>query len=235
MLEISHVTKQYGKKKAVCDLSLSLECGHVVALLGPNGSGKTTLMKMVAGLTRPTSGSITLEGTPIGPVTKRDVAYMPTEGFFYSYMTVMDAARFYQDFFADFDMGRFLSLLEADHLTPDTKIRAMSSGMMAKLKISLTFARRSKLIMLDEPLNGIDLIAREHTIRLIGENRGADRTMIVSSHLVEELKDIVDMAVFIKDGELVLFGDTKRIESEQGADIVEMYRRIYGEEAPVHG
>ncbi len=235
MLEISHVTKQYGKKKAVSDLSLSLDCGHIVALLGPNGSGKTTLMKMVAGLTRPTSGTITLDGEPIGTSTKRKVAYMPTEGFFYNYMTVLDAARFYQDFFEDFDMGRFLSLLEADHLTGDMKIRAMSSGMMAKLKISLTFARRSRLVMLDEPLNGIDLIAREHTIRLIGENRGEDRTLIVSSHLVEELKDIVDMAVFIKDGVLALSGDTAKIGEEQGADIVEMYRRIYGEEGQANG
>ena len=229
MLEINHVNKQYGSKKAVDDVSLHLEAGHVVALLGPNGSGKTTLMKMIAGLVRPTSGDITFERTPISPATKRKIAYMPTEGYFYTYMTALDAGRYYRDFFQDFDLGRYLSLLEEDHLDTGLKIRNMSSGMVAKLKLALTFSRDSRLVMLDEPLNGIDLIARERTIRLINDHRRSDRTLVISSHLVEELEEIVDEAVFIKDGRMVLCGGTEKIWQENGAGIVEMYRRIYGE------
>ena len=105
MLEISHVTKRYGGKAAVSDVSLNAEAGRLVALLGPNGSGKTTLMKMIAGLVCPTAGEIRFDGEPVGVATKRHIAYMPTEAYFYNYMTARDAGRYYRDFFMDFSMN----------------------------------------------------------------------------------------------------------------------------------
>jgi len=231
MLEIDHVTKRYGGKNAVDDLSLSLEAGRLVALLGPNGSGKTTLMKMIAALASPTAGSIRLDGVPVGLQTKAQVAYMPTESYFYGYMSARDAGRYYRDFFADFDMERYLLSLEREKLDPGAKIRTMSSGMMAKVKLALTFARACRLVMLDEPLNGIDIVARERTLAAIAENRGANRTMIVSSHLVDELETMIDDAVFIRDGALVVAGDAKTLREKHGMSIVEMYMKIYGEGA----
>ena len=112
MLEITHVTKQYGSRIAVSDVTLNVEQGRLVALLGPNGSGKTTLMKMIAGLVSPTSGEIAFDGEKIGPSTKRRIAYMPTEAYFYNYMSAMDAGRYYRDFFDDFSMERYLRALE---------------------------------------------------------------------------------------------------------------------------
>ena len=144
MLEISHVTKRYGGKTAVCDVSLNAEAGRLVALLGPNGSGKTTLMKMIAGLACPNDGEIRFDGDPVGVATKRHIAYMPTEAYFYNYMTARDAGRYYSDFFADFSMERYLRSLEEEHLDPAGKIRTMSSGMVAKVKLALTFARDSR-------------------------------------------------------------------------------------------
>ncbi|HIS03121.1 MAG TPA: ABC transporter ATP-binding protein [Candidatus Pullichristensenella avicola] len=229
MLEITHVTKRYGMKTAVGDVSLRVEAGRLVALLGPNGSGKTTLMKMIAGLTCPTSGEIVFDGETVGTGTKRHVAYMPTEAYFYNYMTARDAGRYYRDFFEDFSMERYMRLLDEEHLDAGAKIRAMSSGMVAKVKLALTFARDSRLTMLDEPLNGIDIIARERTISLIRAHHTSQRALIVSSHLVEELEDLIDDAVFMLDGSVALSGTKQHIREQYGAGIVEMYRRIYGE------
>ena len=229
MLEISHVTKRYGGKTAVCDVSLTAEAGRLVALLGPNGSGKTTLMKMIAGLACPNDGEIRFDGDPVGVATKRHIAYMPTEAYFYNYMTARDAGRYYSDFFADFSMERYLRSLEEEHLDPAGKIRTMSSGMVAKVKLALTFARDSRLTMLDEPLNGIDIIARERTLALIRKEHTAERTLIVSSHLVDELEEMIDDAVFMLNGAVALASPAQRIREQYGVGIVEMYRRIYGE------
>ena len=231
MLEIEHLTKRYGRKAAVSDLSLTLGAGRLAALLGPNGSGKTTLMKMIAGLATPTAGTIALDGMRVGKEMKAHVAYMPTEGYFYNYMTALDAGRYYRDFFHDFNMDNYLSALAKESLDPKGKIRTMSSGMVAKVKLALTFARGSRLVMLDEPLNGIDIVARERTLETIQANHGGERTMIVSSHLVDELETMIDDAIFIKDGELVLAGDANALREKHGMSIVDMYMKIYGEGA----
>ena len=154
---------------------------------------------------------------------------MPTEAYFYNYMSAMDAGRYYRDFFDDFSMERYLRALEEERLDPKAKIRTMSSGMVAKVKLALTFARDSKLIMLDEPLNGIDIIARERTLALIRKQHTAERTLIVSSHLVDELEEMIDDAVFMLNGAVALASPAQRIREQYGVGIVEMYRRIYGE------
>ena len=186
-------------------------------------------MKMVAGLVRPTSGEILFDGVPVGVSTKRHIAYMPTEAYFYGYMTALDAGKYYRDFFRDFSMERYQNMLQEEKLDSALKIRAMSSGMMAKLKLALAFSRDSRLVMLDEPLNGIDILARERTLRLIEQNHVPTRAMIVSSHLVDELEGMIDDAIFVKDGEVVLVGDAKELCARRGKSIVEIYREIYGE------
>jgi len=230
MLECVDITKKYAGKTAVDHLTLSIGEGRLVALLGPNGSGKTTFMKMAAGLVKPTSGVITLNGDPVGVKTKRHVAYMPTEAYFYNYMSARDAGKYYADFFGDFSRENYEALLVREKLDPKQKIRTMSSGMMAKLKLALTFSRDSRLVMLDEPLNGIDIIARERTLEMIRENHTGKRTLIVSSHLVDELETMIDDAVFIKDGQVVLSGAADQIRAEKGLSIVELYKRIYSDE-----
>ena len=167
MLELDHVTKKYLRRTALDDVSMRVEAGRTCLLLGPNGSGKTTLMKLVAGLSRPTSGEIRFDGMPIGAGSKARVAYMPTENYFYNYMTVKDAGKYYADFFADFDPRRFNSLLNAMELDPADRVRQLSSGMAAKLRLSLTLSRDAGLMMFDEPLNGVDILTRTQTIDAI--------------------------------------------------------------------
>ena len=227
MLSCEHLTKKYLTTTAVSDLSLEIPKGRVYALLGPNGSGKTTFMKMVAGLTKPTSGTLAFDGDPIGPRSKARVAYMPTEGYFFGYMNGEDVGAYYADFFEDFDRARYREALREMQLPPKTKVRQLSSGMMAKLKIAVTLARTSELIMLDEPLNGIDIIARDQVIDAIMARISPERTFLLSSHLVDELEKIVDHAIFMKSGTKVLEGEASALREERGKNLVELYKEIY--------
>jgi len=228
MLECREVVKNYGRKTAVDHISFRLEPGRIYAMLGPNGGGKTTLMKMAVGLVTPSSGGFFYKGEPVGQNSRREIAYMSTEPYFYNWMSVGDVGKYYQDFFSDFSMDRYHALLERMELTPDLKAKALSSGMMAKLKIAVTMARKARIYLLDEPLNGIDLLARDAILHSILEASREDVTIVLSSHLVDELEKIVDAALFIKNGSLAAFWDVEKLRMEQGKTIVDLYREIYG-------
>lgn len=227
MLESKNLVKKYMNKTAVKEINLQIDKGRIYALLGPNGSGKTTFMKMAAGLVKPTSGTITYEGLPIGVQSKAKVAYMPTEPFFYSYMTAKDVGKYYNDFFKDFNFKRYEELLGRMDLELSEKAKTLSSGNAAKLKIAVTLARKAELFMLDEPLNGIDIIARDRIITTILEAATEDTTLLVSSHLVDELEKIIDHAIFIKNGVVELVGDAEELRETRGKSIVELYKEIY--------
>ena len=226
MLELKNVTKKYLRRTALDDVSLNIEPGSTCLLLGPNGSGKTTMMKLIAGLARPTSGTIALEGRSIGPATKAMVAYMPTENYFYSYMTVKDIGKYYADFFADFDPARFRRMLTDLELDEADRIRQLSSGMAAKLRLTLALSRDAKLMMFDEPLNGVDILTRTQTIDAIRAGRQAGRTLLISTHLVDELEDVVDTLVFLKQGRLVMAGEKRGICA--GRTLKDLYIEVYG-------
>ena len=226
MLELNDVTKKYLRRTALDGVSLRLDAGRLCLLLGPNGSGKTTMMKMVAGLTRPTSGEIRFEGMPIGKQTKARIAYMPTENYFYNYMTIRDAERYYSDFFRDFDRAHFERLIANMELDLPDRIRQLSSGMAAKLRLALTLSRDAGMMMFDEPLNGVDILTRTQVIEAILANRASGRTMMVSTHLVDELEDVVDDVVFLKKGKLIAAGGKKEVCG--GRTLKDLYLEIYG-------
>ena len=226
MLEFKNVTKKYLRKTALDGVSFAVEDGRVCLLLGPNGSGKTTSMKLIAGLSRQTSGEVLFDAQRIGARTKAHIAYMPTENYFYSYMTIRDAGRYYADFFADFSLEHFHRLLTNMELDEHDKIRQLSSGMAAKLRLALTLSRDAVMMMFDEPLNGVDILTRTQTIDAILANRAAGRTMLISTHLVDELENVVDYVVFLRKGELVCHGTKAQICREK--TLKDMYIDIYG-------
>ena len=227
MLESIAITKMFGSKKAVDQVSLKLEPGHIYAMLGPNGSGKTTWMKMAAGLIKPTSGQMLYEGKPVGIESRKSVAYMSTEPYFYSWMSVADAGKYYADFFEDFSPARYDELLTQMELTGDLKIRALSSGMMAKLKIAVTMARDARVYLLDEPFNGIDLLSRDEIRKSILDAAMEDKVLLLSSHLVEEMETIADEAIYIKSGKLAEFTNLEQMRLKTGKSMAERYREIY--------
>ena len=156
MLECKELTKWFGSREAVADLTLNLDKGKIYGLLGENGSGKTTWMKMVAGLTKPGRGEIIYQGHPLDYTDKGKIAYMATEPFFYDFMTIRDVGEYYEAFFKDFDRKKYEDLLGKMGLSQELKVRNLSSGMSAKIKLAATLSRNAELYLLDEPLNGID-------------------------------------------------------------------------------
>jgi ABC-2 type transport system ATP-binding protein len=233
MLIFSDATKGYGKKKALSNVNVSFEKGKVYALVGPNGSGKSTLMKTAAGLVKLTSGTCTYNGEEIGSKTKSHNAYMSTEPFYYDWMKISDVGKFYSDFFSDFDNAKFDELLRFMELTKELKVKALSSGMAAKLKIAATLSRNADVLMLDEPLNGIDLIGREQIIKSIINATNEEATIIVSSHLFDELEPIVDNTVMLKNGEVILTGNLEDIREKYGKSIVDLYKEIYSTQGEI--
>ncbi|MDD6035719.1 MAG: ABC transporter ATP-binding protein [Lachnospiraceae bacterium] len=229
MVEAKMVGKRYIGKQALKDVSLTLEDGRIYALLGPNGSGKTTFMKMVAGLVKPTCGLLYYNNNSIGVESKREVAYMSTEPFFYPYMTVRQVGKYFEDFFPDFSMTRYEELIARMDLNMTDKAKELSSGLAAKLKLAATIARDAKLYLLDEPLNGIDIIARETIISTIVEAATEGKSIVISSHLVDELEPVVDNVIFMKEGSVVLSGEAETVRSERGKSIVDLYKEIYAE------
>lgn len=232
MLEIVNLSRIYRGKRAVDGVNLTLETGEMCALLGPNGSGKTTLMKMIAGLAAPSSGSIRFDGEAIGPATKARIAYMPTENYFPNYMTALDAGRYYADFFPDFDMDAFRAKLQTMELPEKGRIRQFSSGMSAKIRLALTLCRNAGLMMLDEPLNGVDILTRAQVVQAILDSRAEGRTMIISTHLIDELEKCFDRAVYMKDGVVMLEG--RRDELAARGTLTELYMNIYGGQVEEH-
>ena len=228
MLECRELTKKYGAKTAVDCVTMAMEPGHIYAMLGPNGSGKTTWMKMAAGLVKPTSGEVFFNGQPVGIDSRRDVAYMSTEPYFYDWMIIEAAGKYYQDFFDDFSMERFLNMLHEMDLNEKDKIRTLSSGMVAKMKIALTLARDAKVYMLDEPFNGIDLLARDEIRAAILGAAVPEKLLLLSSHLVEEMEAIADRAVFIRRGKLVEVRDLEEMREVDGVSMADRYRSIFG-------
>ena len=228
MLESKQVTKAFGSKIAVDHVDLKLEKGHIYALLGPNGSGKTTWMKMAAGLIKPTSGIVEFDGRPVDIESRKYVAYMSTEPYFYTWMSVKDVGKYYEDFFEDFSYARYLDLLNKMQLRENLKSRTLSSGMMAKLKIAVTLARDAKVYMLDEPFNGIDLLARDEIRTAILEAALPGKLLLLSSHLVEEMEAIADRAVFIKKGQLIEVRDLEEMRESDGVSMADRYREIFG-------
>ena len=234
MLESRELTKKFGAKTAVDQVTMKLEAGHIYAMLGPNGSGKTTWMKMAAGLIIPTSGEVLFEDKPVSLESRAHVAYMSTEPYFYAWMTIRDAGKYYADFFEDFSMEKYSEMLKSMELEEELKIRTLSSGMVAKMKIALTLCRDAKVYMLDEPFNGLDLLARDEIRKAILTAAVPEKLLLLSSHLVEEMEAIADRAVFIRNGRLVEVRDLEEMRETDGVSMADRYREIFGH-AEVNG
>ncbi|HWT74546.1 MAG TPA: ABC transporter ATP-binding protein [Mobilitalea sp.] len=226
VLECKELRKKYLGKTVVDNVSFVLEEGSIYALLGQNGSGKTTLMKMITGLVKADQGEMTFQGEKLGVKAKEQIAYMPTEAYFYDYMKTKDVGKYYADFFEDFNKQHFDELLIQMDIHQKDRIKHLSSGQIAKLKLAVTLARNAKLYLLDEPLNGIDLLSRDIIITIILEASREDNMIVISSHLVEELEKIVDHIILLNKGRVSLVGEAEEIRETRGKSITDVYREV---------
>lgn len=226
-LKTTDLSKKFLSAKAVDKVSITLQTGKIYGLLGPNGSGKSTLMKMIAGLFHPTNGSIEIKGEKLGILSKSNIAFMPTEPYFYNYMKIKTVGKYHTDFYKDFQFDMYEELINDMQLDMNMKVNALSSGMMAKLKLAATMARDAKLFMLDEPLNGIDLVARDLIMSTIIKKANEKNIMLISSHLIDVLENILDDVLFIKQGKIVLDGTAEQIREENNKSIVDLYKEVF--------
>lgn len=227
ILECSKLSKSYLTKKALKEVEFKIPKGKIVGLLGPNGSGKTTFLKIAAGILRQSSGEVLIDGKKPGVETKAVVSYLPDINFLYKWMKISDALNFFSDFYKDFDMKRAEELLQFMKLEKDSKVTSLSKGMLEKLHLTLTLSRKAKLYILDEPLGGVDPTAREKIIDAILNNYSEDSSMIVTTHLVNDIERLFDDVAFISEGKIVLQGNAEELRTEKGKSIDELYREVF--------
>lgn len=228
IVEIRGLTKRYNRTEALRNIDMDIEMGKVVGILGPNGSGKTTLIKLLTGLLHPNSGEIRIDGHSPGVYSKSVISYLPDRNALYSWMTVKDALGMYNDFYEDFDEKKSEDLLQFMKLDKEMKVSNMSKGMKEKLNLALVLSRKAKIYILDEPIAGVDPVARDQILDAIIENYAEDSAMIITTHLVRDMENIFDKVVFLGDGEIILSGDAEDLREEKNMQIDELYKEIFG-------
>lgn len=227
LINCINLNKKYMRKVALEEITLKFESGKIYGILGPNGSGKTTLMKIIADLHKQSSGEITVCGNKPSHETRSKVAYMPTENFVYGWMKIKDSIAFYNDMYADFNMNKALDLMNFMELDLNQKVSSLSTGQRARLKISLTISRDAEVVMLDEPLNGLDPISRTKIKECIIEQFNENSVMILSTHLVTEIEQILDEVIFLGNGRIVLQGRAEDLRFERGKSVEDIYREVF--------
>ena len=228
IIEINNLSKIYSRKKALNNISLNIEEGKVVGILGPNGSGKTTLIKILAGILRQSKGEFTIDGKIPGVDTKSMVSYLPDRPFLYDWMKISDAINMYKDFFKDFDEERSEELLKFMNLEKTMKVKELSKGMQEKLNLTLVLSRRAKVYILDEPIAGVDPVARDQILDAIINNYSKDSSMIITTHLVRDMENLFDDVVYLRDGEIALQGNAEDLRAEKGMTIDSLFKEIFG-------
>lgn len=224
---VTGLTKRYRDLTALDKVSLSLKSGRIIGLLGENGSGKTTLLKILAGLITDYEGDVRINGMKPGARTKAIVSYLPDSSALPRHLSVTQAINLYQRLFVDFDRARAEELISFFELPADKCLNELSLGMAEKVQISLALARKAKLYLLDEPLSGVDPAAREQIMRGILTNYAEDALMIISTHLVHEIEPIIDNAIFLRHGKILLSGEVDTLREESGKNLEDLFKEVY--------
>lgn len=227
LLEVKDVCKRYGKETALDHLNLTLESGHIVGLLGPNGSGKTTLIKLINGILTPDEGEILVEGMKIGVETKKVVSYLPDHTYLNMGMRVRDILDYFEDFYQDFDVVRAYDMLAKLSINPNDKLKSMSKGTKEKVQLILVMSRRADLYVLDEPIAGVDPAARDYILRTILTNYDENATILISTHLIADVENVLDEVVFIQNGTISLTSSVDDIRINQGKSVDALFREVF--------
>lgn len=231
MIHINKLSKKYSNKYALNDLSLGIKSGRVLGLLGPNGSGKTTLIKILVGLVNEYQGDVKIHDMDIGPDTKAIVSYLSDRPVLGHFNRIEDAMDYYEDFFEDFNREKTYKLLESLDLDPQMKVKSLSKGMSEKFHLSLVLGRDAKVYILDEPIAGVDPVARDHILAAIVRSISPESTMIISTHLVRDIEQIFDAVAFIDQGKIIECMETEEIRTQYNMSIEERYKDIFGSRA----
>lgn len=221
------LTKSYGGLIALNSIDLTLESGKIIGLLGPNGSGKTTFIKIINGLLTPTAGNITVMGEKIGTESKKVVAYLPDNSFLNSWMTVEQIVNMFKDFYEDFREDRAYEMLAKLGITPAVKLKTLSKGNKEKVSLILVMSRNAKLYVLDEPIAAVDPATRDYIISTIINNYNPEASVLISTHLISDIEQVLDDVIFINNGNIVLHKSVDEIREEHSKSVDELFREVF--------
>lgn len=228
LVEISHLNKSYGKaNKIINDMNINISKGRIIGLLGPNGSGKTTLMKMIAGVLSIDDGDIVVDGNKVGIETKSVISYLPDKTYFCKNYKVKDTIKLFEDFYQDFDKERAEKMLGLLNISLKDEYKKLSKGNKEKVQLVLVMSRKAKLYLLDEPIAGVDPAARDYIMETILSNYNEEGTVIISTHLIADIENILDDAIFIKNGEIVLYDDADNLRTSRNNSIDGIFREVF--------
>jgi ABC-2 type transport system ATP-binding protein len=227
VLECKALCKQYGHAPALDQVTLTVEAGHIVGLLGPNGSGKTTLIKLANGLLTPTSGEILVCGTAPGKESHSCVSYLPERTAIPTWMTTSQLLDFYCDFYADFRRDAAEEMLAHLGISPRQRIKEMSKGTREKVQLIVVMSRAAKLYLLDEPIGGVDPATRDYILSTIIGNYNPEAAVVISTHLIADVEKVLDEVIFINQGRVMLQSSVDQIREEKGMSVDELFREVF--------
>lgn len=227
ILECRHLSKSYGRTKALDSIDLTLKAGRIIGLLGPNGSGKTTLIKLINGLLTPNDGEILIDGMAPGTGSKAIVSYLPERTYLDESMKIGEAVDLFETFYLDFDRNKAFKMLEKLNLDPTKRIKTLSKGNREKVQLILVMSRRAKLYCLDEPIAGVDPAARDYILSTIINNYEPDATILLSTHLITDVENILDEVVFIQNGHIKMQAEVEDIRCKEGKSVDDLFREVF--------
>ena len=227
ILECADLSKRFGSVQALDNVNFTIEPGRVVGLLGPNGSGKTTLLKLANGLLTPTDGEILIDGDAPGKKSRSLVSYLPDKPYLADWMKVRQLLDFFEDFYDDFDRDRAMEMLLRLNIGEDMRIKEMSKGTREKTQLILVMSRKAKLYLLDEPIGGVDPATRDYILDTIIRNYNPEAAVVISTHLIADVEQVLDDVIFIDKGRIVLQSSVDDIREERGMSVDQYFREVF--------
>ena len=227
LLECKKLTKRYKTKEVLKQIDLTLESGHIIGVLGPNGSGKTTLIKLINGLLPPSEGELLFCGEKIGVESKKHISYLPDQTYLNMNQRVKDIIDFFRDFYEDFDEVRSYDMLQKLKINAQDRLKTLSKGTKEKVQLVLVMSRRAKLYVLDEPIAGVDPAARDYILNTILSNYEPEASILIATHLIADIENILDEAVFLKDGQIVQHASVDEIRGKEGKSVDAYFREVF--------
>lgn len=227
LLECNGLTKCYSGKKALNNVNLKLEPGRIIGLLGPNGSGKSTFIKLCAGLLTPNAGDIHILGLSIGPETKGMVAYLPERTYLSKWETVREIVDFFDEMYDNFQKDKAYQMLQDLNINPEDKLKTMSKGTKEKVQLILVMSRKADLYLLDEPMGGVDPAARDYILDTIITNYNQEGSILISTHLISDIENILDDVIMIKEGNVVCYDSADNIRMNYEKSLDQVFREVF--------
>ena len=227
ILQCRDLSKKFSGRPALNGINMDIPRGRIIGLLGPNGSGKTTFMKLANGLLVPPGGSILIDGHKPGPETKQAVSYLPDKDYLPDWMKVKDLVKMFTEFYKDFDHLKAQDMLQRLSINDGQRLKSLSKGTKEKVQLILAMSRQAQLYLLDEPIGGVDPAARDYILNTIISNYNENGTVIISTHLIADVEQVLDDVIFIKDGSIAACTSVDEIREKEGESVDEYFREVF--------